>query len=151
MLNPTDSPEHQIDKQQKIIAALLHQFERRQDMGGSAYALFQSAMELESQVLQKTQDLERALNTIGERNTELRNIYSERKRDQQSLADTLEVMNEGYALIKDGYLAIINDRFRRPFPDVSDQIYAGATAIEFIEAVGDSEAGSLVQRYLSTH
>jgi len=143
MLNPTDSPEHQIDKQQKIIAALLHQFERRQDMGGSAYALFQSAMELESQVLQKTQDLERALNTIGERNTELRNIYSERKRDQQSLADTLEVMNEGYALIKDGYLAIINDRFRRPFPDVSDQIYAGATAIEFIEAVGDSEALAL--------
>jgi len=81
MLNPSDPPQLQISKQQKIIAALMHQFERRQDMGGSAYALFQSAMELEGQVREKTQDLERALTTIGERNTELSNIHSAHNRD----------------------------------------------------------------------
>lgn len=143
MLNPTDSPDLQIAKQQKIIAALLHQFERRQDMGGSAYALFQSAMELESQVREKTQDLERALNTIGERNTELNNIYTEHNRDLQSLADTLEVMNEGYALVKDGYLAIVNDRFRRLLPDVSNQIYAGARVQDVFEAFAQSKALAL--------
>ncbi len=146
MFDPKDSLDVQVEKQQKVIAALMNRFERKQDMGGSAFALFQSAVALESQVREKTEDLERALNTIGERNTELQNIYTERKQDQQSLADTLEVMNEGYALIKEGYLMIFNERFRQLFPDISDKIYVGLAAEDLLELCASSEYLDLPNR-----
>ena len=139
MIDPSISLASQVERQQKVIAALMNRFERRQDMGGSAFALFQSAVALESEVREKTEDLERALYTIGERNTELQNIYTERKQDQQSLADTLEVMNEGYALIKEGVLVIFNERFRQLFPDISDKIYIGLAAEDFVDLCASSE------------
>ena len=71
---PGTSPEdleRRIAKLQKINAALMQRVERSMDQQGNAYSLFQTAIALESQVRQRTEELTSALARLERTNDEL--------------------------------------------------------------------------------
>ncbi|HET6321980.1 MAG TPA: ATP-binding protein [Hyphomicrobium sp.] len=68
--NPEDL-ERRIAKLQKINAALMQRVERSMDQQGNAYSLFQTAIALESQVRQRTEELTSTLARLERTNDEL--------------------------------------------------------------------------------
>jgi len=71
---PEASPEdleRRIAKLQKINAALMQRVERSMDQQGNAYSLFQTAIALESQVRQRTEELTSTLARLERTNDEL--------------------------------------------------------------------------------
>ncbi|MGB0661579.1 MAG: hybrid sensor histidine kinase/response regulator [Mangrovicoccus sp.] len=133
MIDPTDPPEIQIEKQGKIINALLRRMNRQHDVGvgQSAYAAFQSAVSLQEQVWAKTRDLEKASH-------ELEYLRFDRERSQKTLADALSVMEGGFALFTDGKLEVCNDLFKTLLPDFSDQICQGLTVGDYFDGLRSS-------------
>ena len=131
MINPDDPLEVQVEKQAKIIAALVRRAGRQNEVGSQAYSAFQSAIALQGQVWAKTRDLERA-------SSELAQLRDARERSQKNLADALSVMEGGFALFNDGRLQICNELFRTLLPDLSDRILPGLGLAEYFDALGTS-------------
>ncbi|WP_236637952.1 hybrid sensor histidine kinase/response regulator [Mangrovicoccus ximenensis] len=131
LINPQDPPELQVEKQARIIDALLRRTERQHTVGQSAYAAFQSAVTLQEQVWAKTRDLERA-------STELEQLRFDREKSRKTLTEALSVMEGGFALFTDGQLDICNDLFETLLPDVSHRIRAGLTVAEYFDALRGS-------------
>ncbi|WP_253948974.1 ATP-binding protein [Mangrovicoccus sp. HB161399] len=128
LINPADPPEVQVEKQARIIDALLRRNQRQHTVGQSAYAAFQSAVTLQEQVWAKTRDLERA-------STELEQLRFDREKSRKTLTEALSVMEGGFALFTDGRLDICNDLFETLLPDVSHRIRAGLTVPEYFDAL----------------
>lgn len=118
MLNPDDPLEIQVEKQAKIIDALMRRANRQKDVGPSAFLAFQSAIELQQQVMEQSRDLERAT-------TELESARYEREQTRKSLVKALSSMEEGFALFTDGELNLCNELFQAIFPDLSDVVRPG--------------------------
>ncbi len=131
MLNPNDPPELQVAKQAKIIDALVRRANRQKDVGPSAFRAFQSAIELQQQVMAKSRDLERAT-------TELESARYERERTRKSLIAALSSMEEGFALFTDGQLNLCNDLFHAILPDMSEQVLPGLDLARFFTLVKNS-------------
>ena len=131
MIDPADPPEEQIRKQGRIIEALLRRAEREHDLGGSAYAAFQSAVTLQGQVLARTRDLERA-------SSELETLRFDRERTQRMLSEALSAMEGGFALFADGRLQASNDLFVALLPDISASIRPGLTLERYLERAAGS-------------
>ncbi len=140
MIDPGDSLELQITRQQKIIEALIRRANRQHDVGRSAYSLFQSAISLQGQVGERTRELERALDTLGRASNELEVARSDRERVQKNLADAVAAMEGGFALFAEGGLKVSNDLFRRLLPDISHRIVPGLSVDAYFEAVFGSTA-----------
>ena len=113
MIDPTEPLEIQVAKQAKIIAALIDRAERGHEVGGTAYALFQSAIALQSAIWEKTKDLEEALDTLGRASSELQVAQLARDRLQKNLADAVVAMEGGFALFTDDRLQVCNAQFRQ--------------------------------------
>ncbi|PUB19434.1 PAS-domain containing protein [Yoonia sediminilitoris] len=128
----------QVERQDKIIQALIERANQRHELGRSAYALFQSAVMLQSKVSQKTRDLEDALYTLGRTNTDLETSEEARNQTQQSLTDALESMDGGFALFAGGQLRVCNDFFKTLIPDVSAFIQPGLSLDRYLDAVTNS-------------
>ena len=128
MIDPNDPLEVQVEKQAKIIDALVRRTGRQHDVGQSAYAAFQSAIALQGQVWAKTRDLERASN-------ELELVRYDRERTQKNLTDALSAMEGGFALFHDGTLQVCNDLFKSLLPDLTEQIVPGLSMAEYFEAM----------------
>ncbi|WP_300057203.1 PAS-domain containing protein [uncultured Roseobacter sp.] len=135
MIDPDDPPQAQVEKQAKIIDALIRRASRQKDVGPSAYRAFQSAIDLQQQVAAQTIELESA--------------RSERERTRKTLAEALATMEEGLALFSDGALNICNDLFIGLLPDVSDQIVPGLTLEQYFRLMAQSKHLVSTDRKLS--
>ena len=131
MLNPDDPLEIQVSKQAKIIDALMRRANRQKDVGPSAFLAFQSAIELQQQVMEQSRDLERAT-------TELESARYEREQNRKNLVKALSSMEEGFALFTDGALDLCNELFQAIFPDMSDVVRPGLSLGRFFLLVQDS-------------
>ena len=138
MIDPNQPLKVQVEKQAKIIDALIGRANRQHEFGGSAYSLFQSAVALQGKVSEKTRDLERALDTLGQASDQLENSEYARAQTQRNLADAIEAMEGGFALFTDGKLQVFNDTFKRLIVDVSNVIVPGLLFHDYIQAIDQS-------------
>lgn len=143
MIDPNDPLEVQVEKQSKIINALIQRANRGHDVGVSAYSLFQSAIALQGEVWEKTKDLERALDTLGRASNELAVAEYAREQSQRNLGDALDAMEGGFALFSENKLQICNDLFKNLIPDVSRIIEPGLNFNDYFEAVEASPSVKL--------
>ncbi|WP_299740878.1 PAS-domain containing protein [uncultured Roseobacter sp.] len=125
MIDPNDPPQVQVEKQAKIINALIRRASRQKDVGPSAYRAFQSAIDLQQKVAAQTLELESA--------------RYERERTRKTLAEALASMEEGLALFSDGALNICNDLFKGLLPDISEKIVPGLTLAECFDLMAGSD------------
>lgn len=139
MINPDDPYEIQIAKQAKIIEALINRAERGHEVGGSAYSLFESAIALQTEVWEKTKDLEKALDTLGRASSELEIAYQAQERIQRNLADAMVAMEGGFALFSDDRLQVCNAQFRQLLPDIEPLIKPGLGFDDYLAAVNASK------------
>ncbi len=135
MINPDDPLDIQVQKQGRIIDALIRRADRAPEVRGSAYSLFQSAVALQGEVWAKTKDLERALDTLGQASNQLQVAEFAREQTQKNLGDALEAMEGGFALFTDNKLQVCNDLFRNLLADVSEIIQPGLDFREYFQAV----------------
>lgn len=124
MIDPDDPPHVQVEKQAKIIDALIRRASRQKDVGPSAYRAFQSAIDLQQKVAAQTLELE--------------SVRYERERTRKNLAEALATMEEGLALFSDGTLEICNDLFRGLLPDISERIVPGLTLAQYFQLMESS-------------
>ncbi len=124
--------ETQIERQSRIIAALMRRADRQNEVSLSAYSAFQSAIELQEQVAAKTRDLERAAN-------ELESIRGDRERTRRNLHDALSAMEEGFALFTEGQLNICNELFRNLLPDIAYQVVSGVSLDTYFDLMTRSQ------------
>ncbi|WP_424968620.1 PAS-domain containing protein [Dinoroseobacter sp. S375] len=135
MVNPYDPPQVQIEKQARIIDALVRRANRQSEIGPSAYRAFQSAIDLQQQVAAQTLELE--------------TVRSERERTRKTLVEALSSMGEGVALFSDERLNICNDLFRGLLPDISHKIIPGLSLSHYLELVEISARVVSTDRKLS--
>ena len=138
MIDPNDPYEIQIAKQAKIIDALINRAERGHEVGGTAYSLFQSAIALQTEVWEKTKDLEKARDTLGRASSELEIAYQAQERIQRTLADAMVAMEGGFALFSEDRLQVCNSQFRQLLPDVEPMIKPGLAFDDYLAAVNAS-------------
>lgn len=135
MIDPSEPLEQQVERQEKIIEALIQRASREHDVGGSAYSLFQSAIALQGEVWEKTRDLEQALDTLGRASNQLKIAEYAREQTERNLADALDAMEGGFALFTEGRLEICNDQFKAMVPDISEAIVAGLEIADYFDAL----------------
>ncbi len=135
MIDPSESLEQQVERQSKIIEALIQRANREHDVGGSAYSLFQSAIALQGEVWEKTRDLEQALDTLGRASNQLKIAEYAREQTERNLADALDAMEGGFALFTEGKLEICNDQFKTMVPDIADLVVPGLGFDAYFEAL----------------
>lgn len=138
MVDPDDPPEIQIEKQKRIIDALIRRAEHGNQIGDSAYALFNSAITLQSQVWARTKDLENALHTLGYASSQLESSEEARREATRNLADAVEAMESGFALFSEDRLQICNQLLRTFLPDLSRRIRVGMSLEAFLQALTHS-------------
>ncbi len=131
MINPDDPLNLQVQKQAKIIEALVRRANRQHEIGSTAYSAFQSAIALQGQIWAKTRDLERTTN-------ELESVRYDRERTRKSLTDALASMEGGFALFTDGKLEVCNDLFRSLLPDLSRKLIPGLGIELYFDALRNS-------------
>ena len=132
MIDPNDPLNVQVQKQAKIIDALVRRGNRQHEIGGSAYSAFQSAIALQGQIWAKTRDLERTTN-------ELESVRYDRERTRKSLTDALASMEGGFALFTDGRLEVCNDLFRSLLPDLGSKLVPGLSIEDYFDALRHSD------------
>ena len=71
LINPADSIERQNEKLVQIAQSLMRRVEQKNEPSGFAYQQFERAALLETEVRERTHDLERALDLLQESNTRL--------------------------------------------------------------------------------
>ncbi|MCO8143941.1 PAS-domain containing protein [Rhodovulum tesquicola] len=131
MIDPNAPPEVTIERQARIIDALVRRASRQHEVGDSAYALFQSAVTLQGQVWAKTRDLERT-------SSELEIARFDREQTQRRLTEALDAMEGGFALFNEGRLQVCNDLFKSILPDISARILPGLTVEDYFRALQTS-------------
>ena len=145
LLDPNLPVAETIRRQKRIIDTLLNRVERANEIGTSAYALFQTAIALEGEVKARTEDLQTALDDLGETSTQLEYANSETERSRQYLANALDSLREGLALFADGRLVICNRQFLAVLPDVAHKIRPGIPFEEYVRVMSTSEELDLPQ------
>lgn len=124
LIDPDDPPQVQVEKQARIIDALIRRASRQSDLGPAAYRAFQSAIDLQQKMAAQTLELE--------------SVRYERERTRKNLAEALASMEEGLALFSDGVLEISNDLFRGLLPDVSGRIVPGLKLRHYFQLMAAS-------------
>ncbi len=140
MIDPKDPPEVQIAKQKRIIDALIRRAERRHEVGDGPYALFQSAVSLQSEVWKKTRDLEVALDSLGQTARDLEAARTAQEALQKNLAEAMNAMEGGFALFTEGRLQLWNTLFRRLLPDIEPMIHRGLEFRDYLDAMQASRS-----------
>ncbi|MEO1749461.1 MAG: hybrid sensor histidine kinase/response regulator, partial [Pseudomonadota bacterium] len=131
LVDSTEPAQIQVQKQAKIIEALMRRIGRQPEMDVSAYSAFQSAIELQKKIEAQSRDLARAT-------SELESARYERERSRQNLVEALSSMAEGLAVFFDGKLEICNELFRRLLPDITEQIVPGLPINSYFDRMYDS-------------
>ncbi len=144
LINPTDTPERQIEKLLKINAALMRRVEQNTDDSGAAYAQFQRAALLEEEVRRRTQDLERVLDLLNDSNARLAEANRETENARKNLTNAIETVQEGFALFDaDERLVMCNSRFGLHMPDIRPSIKPGLRFADYVQIISNSAFLSL--------
>ncbi|MEO0862024.1 MAG: PAS-domain containing protein [Pseudomonadota bacterium] len=146
LINPTDPPERQTAKLLRIAEALMHRVEQSPNRSSHAYAQFERAARLESEVRQRTEDLGRTLDLLHESNARLAESTREAQAARSYLAEAIETVEEGFALFDaQDRLVLNNSRFCTDLTDVLPQLKPGLTFTEYVDLVSQSSALELPQ------
>ncbi|MDU8925864.1 PAS-domain containing protein [Alisedimentitalea sp. MJ-SS2] len=139
LINPTDSPDRQIEKLIKINSALMRRVEQSTDDSGAAYAQFQRAALLEEEVRTRTRDLERALDLLNVANASLAEANRATEQARSNLANAIEAVQEGFALFdSEESLVMCNSRFGLHMPDVQPALRPGLRFADYVDLVSSS-------------
>ncbi|MEP4194907.1 MAG: PAS-domain containing protein [Aliishimia sp.] len=144
LINPSDSVERQNEKLLVIAQSLMRRVEQKSAQSGLAYQQFERAALLESQVRERTRDLERTLDLLQDSNQRLEVARAETETARSNLAEAIETVDEGFALFDtDDRLVLYNSRFCEVLPDVQAGLSAGLPFTKYVHLISQSEALSL--------
>lgn len=139
LINPKDTIERQNEKLLQIAQSLMRRVEKKSEQSGFAYQQFERAALLETEVRERTDDLERALDLLQESNTRLEAANKETETAQSNLTEAIETINEGFALFDaDDGLVLSNSRFCRDFTDISEQLVTGLRFEDYVALISGS-------------
>ncbi len=140
LIDPSDTLERQNEKLLQIAQSLMRRVEQKSEHAGLAYQQFERAAVLETEVRERTHDLERALDLLQESNTRLEIANKETKTAQSNLTEAIETINEGFALFDaDDGLVLSNSRFCRDLADVSEQLVSGLSFEDYVALISGSQ------------
>ena len=139
LVNPSDTIERQNEKLMQIAQSLMRRVEQKNEQSGLAYQQFERAALLETEVRERTHDLERALDLLQESNTRLEIANDETERARSNLTEAIETINEGFALFEpiDG-LVLSNSRFCRDLTDVAGLLVGGLQFEDYVKLISGS-------------
>lgn len=128
--------ENENRKLRRINTALMDRVERSTDLQGNAFSLFETAISLEGKVRERTVDLERAFQQLGQSNAAL-GIAKETADDAQlRLRDAIESINEGFAIFDaDDRLVLCNQTYLGIWPKIADRIVPGVSFAQITEMI----------------
>lgn len=139
LINPADSLERQNEKLLLISQALMRRVEQKTEQSGFAYQQFERAALLESEVRDRTRDLERTLDLLQDSNARLEQANRETETAQANLTEAIETINEGFALFdQDDRLVLYNSRFCRDLQDVEAVLKEGLAFEDYVRAISKS-------------
>lgn len=125
--------ERSVAKLRKINAALINRVERNTDHQGNSFSLFQTAILLEKQVRERTDELEHALHRLEHTNRDLSTAKEEADTARTRLTEAVESLSEGFVLFDaDDRLVLFNSKYRAVFESMSDLVRPGITFEEFL-------------------
>ncbi|WP_299707360.1 PAS-domain containing protein [uncultured Tateyamaria sp.] len=139
LIDPRDSLERQNEKLLQISQALMRRVEQKTEQSGFAYQQFERAALLESEVRERTRDLERTLDLLQDSNARLEQANIETETARSNLAEAIETINEGFALFNEqDRLVLFNSRFCRDLQDVEPVLKEGLTFQEYVTSISNS-------------
>lgn len=113
-------------KLKKINKVLIDRVERSMDFQGNAYSLFQTAIVLESQVRDRTEELGSALRELGKINRDLHFTKEEAETARVRLTVAIESISEGFVLCDaNDRLVMCNSKYRDLWPSLAEIIKPG--------------------------
>ncbi|WP_158240631.1 NahK/ErcS family hybrid sensor histidine kinase/response regulator [Telmatospirillum siberiense] len=113
-------------KLRKINQVLIDRVERSMDFQGNAYSLFQTAIVLENQVRDRTEELGSALRELGKINRDLHFTKEEAETARVRLTVAIESISEGFVLCDaNDRLVMCNGKYREFWPGLTDMIKPG--------------------------
>lgn len=128
--------EEQVTRLSKINDALMKRVERSIDYHGNSFSLFQTAILLENQVRDRTEELNNALSNLEQSNTALTVANEEVETARTRLSDAIDSLSEGFTLFDaDDRLVQSNSKFRAFYPDVESEIVPGMTFEAFLRSI----------------
>ena len=144
LINPADPLERQNEKLLVIAQSLMRRVEQKNEPSGLAYQQFERAALLETEVRERTHDLERALDLLQDSNTRLENANNETEKARSNLTEAIETINEGFALFEptEG-LVLSNSRFCRDFSDVAGLLVKGLSFDDYVSLISQSRVLAL--------
>ncbi|MFK7868886.1 MAG: PAS-domain containing protein [Roseobacter sp.] len=144
LVNTADSLERQNEKLLVIAESLMRRVEQKNEQSGFAYRQFERAALLETQVRERTRDLERTLDLLQEANAHLEDARSETEQARSNLTEAIEAIDEGFALFDmNDRLVLFNSRFCEELADVLPCLRAGLAFGEYVQLVCESASLSL--------
>lgn len=122
----TEALREEVRKLRKINAALMDRVERSSDMAGNAFAMFETAISLESKVRKRTVELEDALSRLATANADLAKAHAAADAMRMRLRDAIDSINEGFVLFDaEDKLVLFNEAYLGFWPEIADQIEEG--------------------------
>ncbi len=113
-------------KLKKINKVLIDRVERSMDFQGNAYSLFQTAIVLENQVRDRTEELGSALRELGKINRDLHFTKEEAETARIRLTVAIESISEGFVLCDaNDRLVMCNGKYREFWPGLAELIKPG--------------------------
>lgn len=144
LIDPTDTIERQNAKLMRIAESLMRRVEQKDEDAGFAYRQFERAALLESQVRERTRDLERTLDLLQESNAQLAAAHAERESARSNLREAIEAISEGFGLFDtNDELVLFNSRFCQYLRDVVPELTPGLAFTEYVKLVSRSAFLSL--------
>lgn len=139
LINPNDTVERQNEKLVQIAQSLMRRVEQKNEQSGLAYQQFERAALLETEVRERTHDLERALDLLQESNARLEIANDETEKARSNMTEAIETINEGFALFEeDEGLVLSNSRFCRDLIDVEGRLVGGLRFEDYVGLISES-------------
>ena len=140
LVNPNDSLQRQNEKLLKIINSLMHRAEQTSEKSGIAYAQFERAVLLETQVRERTADLERVMGLLNETNSQLAKANKAAETAWANLKEATETITDGLALFdNDDRLVLYNRRFCSDLSGSVNKLQIGMTFDAYLEIIAQDE------------
>lgn len=140
LINPSDTVERQNEKLLEIAHSLMRRVEQKNEQSGLAYQQFERAALLETEVRERTYDLERALDLLQESNARLEIANDETEKARSNLTEAIETIKEGFALFEEyDQLVLSNSRFCRDLIDISAGLVPGLSFEAYVELISKSK------------
>ena len=146
LIDPRDSLERQNEKLLQISQSLMRRVEQKHEDAGLAYQQFERAALLETQVRDRTRDLERTLDLLQDSNARLEVANIETETARSNLTEAIETINEGFALFDPAdRLVLYNSRFCRDLQDIAPRLSEGLQFTTYVGMISQSRFLQLPQ------